>query len=71
MLKVSIEEHLCREIVVEVPDGLYEEEKIKSVEEILQKYRDGEIVLDANDYNGVSLYSVKSESNEVTEWINI
>lgn len=56
-VKVNIEEHLNREINIEIPDGI-EDPEAYADEKVAQMYRDGEIVLTSDDYNGVTLMSV-------------
>ena len=57
-VKVNLEEHLNKEIYVEVPSY------IEDIEDYVYKivkgmYKDGEIVLTSNDYNGVTLLSIE------------
>ena len=57
-VKVNIEEHLNKEIYVEVPSY------IEDIEDYVYKivkgmYKNGEIVLTSNDYNGVTLMSIE------------
>lgn len=70
---VSIEEHLCKTVPIQVPDNLDVNERMKLAENIaLQNYRSGKIVLDSTDYNGITLYSVEDkETKESTEWYQI
>ena len=56
--KVNLEEHLNKEIYVEVPSY------IEDIEDYVYKivkgmYKNGEIVLTSNDYNGVTLMSIE------------
>ena len=57
-VKVNLEEHLNKEIYVEVPSYIedIEDYVYKIVKEM---YKNGEIVLTSNDYNGVTLMSIE------------
>lgn len=56
-VKVNIEEHLNKEINIEIPDGVEDPEEYAA--EIVEKmYKDGEIILTADDFNGITLLSV-------------
>ena len=57
-VKVNLEEHLNKEIYVEVPSYIenIEDYVYKIVKEI---YKNGEIVLTSNDYNGVTMMSIE------------
>lgn len=64
-IKVNIEEHLNKEIYIDVPDDVIEPEAYAD-EKVAQMYRNGEIVLTSDDYNGVTLMSVEdSEYYEI------
>ena len=57
-VKVNLEEHLNKEIYVEVPSY------IEDIEDYVYKivkgmYKNGEIILTSNDYNGVTLMSIE------------
>lgn len=57
-VKVNLEEHLNKEIYVEVPSY------IEDIEDYVYKivkgmYKNGEIVLTNNDYNGVTMMSIE------------
>lgn len=57
-VKVNLEEHLNKEIYIEVPSY------IEDIEDYVYKivkgmYKNGEIVLTSNDYNGVTLMSIE------------
>ena len=57
-VKVNLEEHLNKEIYIEVPNY------IEDIEDYVYKivkgmYKNGEIVLTSNDYNGVTLMSIE------------
>ena len=57
-VKVNLEEYLNKEIYVEVPSYIedIEDYVYKIVKEM---YKNGEIVLTSNDYNGVTLMSIE------------
>ena len=57
-VKVNLEEHLNKEIYVEVPSYIedIEDYVYKIVKEM---YKNGEIVLTSNDYNGVTMMSIE------------
>ena len=57
-VKVNLDEHLNKEIYVEVPSY------IEDIEDYVYKivkgmYKNGEIVLTSNDYNGVTMMSIE------------
>ena len=57
-VKVNLEEHLNKEIYVEVPSY------VEDIEDYVYKivkgmYKNGEIVLTSNDYNGVTMMSIE------------
>ena len=54
-VKVNLEEHLNKEIYVEVPS--YIEDYVYKI--VKGMYKNGEIVLTSNDYNGVTLMSIE------------
>ena len=57
-VKVNLEEHLNKEIYVEVPS--YVEDIEDYVYKIVKEmYKNGEIVLTSNDYNGVTMMSIE------------
>lgn len=67
-VKVFIEEHLCKTVEIEVPDtmdGLSQEEYAE--EKAHGMYRNGEIVLTADDYNGITLCSTEGPDDDATE----
>lgn len=72
-VKVWIEEHLCREIEVEVPDDMGVDERMEYAEELVkEQYKCGEIVLDADDFNGVVEICVQDvETETTTEWYDM
>lgn len=56
-VKVNIEEHLNKCMIIKVPDGI-EDPEAYADEKVSQMYRNGKIVLTSDDYNGVTLMSV-------------
>ena len=69
-VKVYVEEHLCREIEIEVPDDMNVDERMEYAEQcVWNAYYKGEIVLDANDFTGTALCSVMDEeTGNATDW---
>lgn len=72
-VKVYIEETLCREIEVEVPDELDVTERMQFAEDkVKEMYRDEEIVLDADDFSGLTQMCVEDvETETTTNWFDI
>ncbi|MEJ8738293.1 DpnD/PcfM family protein [Erysipelotrichaceae bacterium HCN-30851] len=70
---VRIEEHLVKEIEVECPDSMNVDERMEYAEnKITEAYRKEEIVLTAEDYNGITLREVEDvETGFSTEWKEI
>lgn len=56
-VKVNIEEHLNKCMIIKIPDGV-EDPEAYADEKVAQMYRNGEITLTSDDYNGVTLISV-------------
>ncbi len=56
-LRILVEEHLCKAIDIEVPDGTTLDDEIveQKYEVIHDLYCKGYIVLTADDYNGTTL----------------
>jgi hypothetical protein len=68
-VNVYIEEHLVRKVEIEVPDELTKDERMELAEDkATDMYRNGEIVLDADDFNGVRLMMVQDEDGFETSW---
>lgn len=69
-VNVFIEEHLVRKTEIEVPDNLSESERMGFAEDKAREmYRNGEIVLDADDFSGVRLMMVRDEeTGHETSW---
>ena len=73
IVEITIEEHLSRTISVEVPSDLENEidREIYAEEKVRDMYKNQEIVLDADDFNGTVLYQVHDvETDNTSEWSN-
>ena len=72
-VKVYIEETLCREIEIEVDENLSVDDRMEFAEEkVTEMYRNEEIVLTSDDYNGLTQICVEDvETQTVTGWFNI
>ena len=66
-VKVFIEEHLCKEIIIEVPEYAYDVMELAEIK-AKQMYENEEIVLTADDFNGTRLMMVQDEDGHATEW---
>lgn len=69
-VNVFIEEHLVRKTEIEVPDNLSESERMEfAATKAEEMYKNQEIVLDADDFNGVRLMMVQDEeTRHETSW---
>lgn len=69
-VEVYIEEHLVKKVEVEVPDTLTVDERMEVAEkQVLRQYKNEEIILTADDANGVKLRMVKDlQTGTETEW---
>lgn len=66
---VYIEEHLVKEVVVETPDGLTEDEAMEFAEDKVKKdFDNGDIVLTADDFSGIRLWMTEHENGTSTNW---
>ena len=72
-VRIWIEEHLCREVEVEVPDDMNVADRMECAENIVrEQYKNGEIILDADDFNGVVEICVQDvETETTTEWYDM
>lgn len=52
-VSVFIEEHLCREVIIDVPTNDIDEAMELAEEQAKEMYENEEIVLTADDFNGV------------------
>ena len=59
-VKVNIEEHLNKTLEIEIPDDIWNLDYLWDYiyTEVKRRYQNEEIVLDADDYNGVTLISI-------------
>lgn len=74
IVEITIEEHLSRTISVEVPSDLENEidREIYAEEKVRDMYKNQEIVLDADDFNGTVLYQIHDvETDNTSEWSNL
>ena len=66
---VRVEEHLCKELKIQVPRNLSSDEAMEKAEEIVKSMIDDELlVLTADDWNGIRLCETETEDGSVTEW---
>lgn len=66
---VFIEEHLCKEIEIEVPD--YIDDAMEWVKDKAKEmYFNEEIVLTADDFNGQRCMMVQDDEGHETNWFN-
>lgn len=72
-VKVCIEEHLCKEIEIECPDDMENDDRLNYAEEkVKEMYDNEEIVLTSDDYNGITLINAEDiETGASTEWHEI
>lgn len=72
-VKVYIEEHLVKEVVVDCPDNMDINERMDYAEEkVVEQYKNKEIVLTTDDYSGITLKCVEDiETGASTEWKEI
>lgn len=66
-VKVTLEEHLAKELDIEIPDNISDDDANDyALEKAEEMYKNKEIVLTKDDYNGNTLVS-----SESTEWYQI
>ena len=71
-VKVYVEEHLCREIEIEVPDNMNVNERMEYAEQkAIEMYKNQEIVLTADDYTTTEICACDVETTTYTEWNEI
>ena len=71
-VKIWIEEHLCREIEVEVPDSLDVDERMELAErKAIEMYKNQKIILTADDYTTTEICACDVETTTYTEWNEI
>lgn len=70
---VRIEEHLVREIELESPINMEIEERIKyAKKKIIENYKKSRIILNADDYNGITLIEVEdTKTGIISPWKEI
>ena len=68
-VKVMIEEHLCKEVSIKVPSNV--EDKFKYAEQVVHDmYKNKEVVLTSNDFNGQKFMYIEDSKGNSTEWFN-
>ena len=68
-VKVAIEEHLCKEVEIEVPDSVVASDDVEAVlKKAIEMYENEEIVLTADDFNGIRLIAITDDTVTNTEW---
>jgi hypothetical protein len=68
-VKVTIEEHLTKEVEIEVPDSVIEDNDTEAViQKATEMYDNGEIVLTSDDFSGIKLIAITDEDFGETEW---
>lgn len=71
-VKIWIEETLCKEIEIEVPDEMSVDERMEFAEEKAREmYRNQEIILTADDYTMTEICACDVETTTYTEWHEI
>lgn len=68
-VKVTIEEHLTKEVEIEVPDSVIEDNDTEAViQKASEMYNNGEIALTSDDFSGIKLIAITDENFTETEW---
>lgn len=68
-VKVTIEEHLTKEVEIEVPQSVIDDNDASAViRKATEMYENGEIVLTADDFSGVKLIAITDDEFGETEW---
>ena len=67
---VNIEEHLCRTVCVRVPEGC-EDSMVFAERVAVKAYKDREIILTSDDYNGTTLVQLEDQEGHCTDWNEI
>lgn len=71
-VRVWIEETLCKCIEVDVPENMNVDERMEYAEKlVVQKYKNNEIVLSADDFTGASCSVEDMASGTETDWSDI
>lgn len=58
-VSVFIEEHLCKEVIIDVPTNNTDEAMEIAEKQAKEMYDNGEIILTADDFNGIRQMMVK------------
>lgn len=67
-VRVAIEEHLSKEVLIDVPESWVSERQTDMIiDKAVELYDNGEITLTADDFNGVKLIAILEEGLE-SEW---
>lgn len=70
-VKVSIEETLCRTVEIPIPDDVKPGDELEYGEvKAKEMYKNEEIVLDADDFNGQRCMMVEDENGHSTNWFD-
>lgn len=70
LIKARVEEHLTKEVNIYVPDDV--EDPMDYASKIVkEKYLNEEIVLSADDYNGITLAQLEDEEGRCTDWYDL
>lgn len=68
-VKVTIEEHLTKEVEIEVLDSVIEDNDTEAViQKASEMYNNREIVLTPDDFSGVKLIAITDAAFGETEW---
>lgn len=71
-VKVFIEETLCKEVIIDVPDELDSCDQMDYAEDKAEEMvNNGEIVLTADDFTGVRMCMIQLENGEESSWIEM
>ena len=66
-VSVFIEEHLCKEVIIDVPTNDANEAMEIAEEQAKEMYENEEIVLTADDFNGIRMMMVECDDYS-TSW---
>lgn len=70
--KATIEETLVREVTFEVPEDVADDDVFEWMHNVVrEKYKAGEIVLTADDFNGTTLVEIEDHNGFSTGWTDI
>lgn len=69
---VVFEEHLVKQITIDIPDEVSEADELEYAElKAKEMYKNQEIVLTADDFDGDALIEVSDSKGNCTDWISI